>query len=546
MQATELLKLKLEDTTIAKATRISTLIKLAAELMQIDAEAALKYNKQAEELAIDYVENAIERGLILNNYGVYYYMVNWNEHALEKFIAADKILSKSDSVEHHILSKADIALIYTRSEQYEQALEIYLKIEKEMDAMPVSIRHAQVYVNIDAAYVYLKDFKNALRYSLKGLEIAEREQHIFGMAISYVNTGGNYLQLGEVEKAKLFIDKAYQLCTEHAIESLNCSIHLKYADYYAKLNDFGKAVEYGNSSLAFAEKLKSEEQAMFLCGRLVEYNEQLQDYKQALQLSKRYNEMKQITLARDKMNVLNSLQIQYNTERKELELSELKVKQQQLEIEKRDSELAALKSQMNPHFIFNALNSIQELYTIGDKKIANEQMGNFASLTRKILDVSGKQKIELSEEIDILTKYLELESMRFESDFSYKIQLAENVDEDYIQIPPMLLQPYVENSIKHGLLHKKGSKQLHIYFDVNDDETILQCTIDDNGIGRNASTEINKNRNASHKSFSTSATEKRLKLLNDNASETTVVYEDKYDEQQFATGTKIIVNINLK
>jgi sensor histidine kinase YesM len=246
------------------------------------------------------------------------------------------------------------------------------------------------------------------------------------------------------------------------------------------------------------------------------------------------------------MNVLNSLQIQYNTERKELELSELKVKQQQLEIEKRDSELAALKSQMNPHFIFNALNSIQELYTIGDKRIANEQMGNFASLTRKILDVSGKQKIELSEEIEILTKYLELESMRFESDFLYEIRLSKNVDEDYIQLPPMLLQPFVENAIKHGLLHKKGSKQLHIYFDINDDETILQCTIDDNGIGRKAAEEINKNRNASHKSFSTSATEKRLRLLNNNADKTTVVYEDKYDEQQFATGTKIIVNINLK
>jgi len=362
------------------------------------------------------------------------------------------------------------------------------------------------------------------------------------MAISYVNTGGNYLQLGEVEKAKLFIDKAYQLCTEHAIESLNCSIHLKYADYYAKLNDFGKAVEYGNSSLAFAEKLKSEEQAMFLCGRLVEYNEQLQDYKQALQLSKRYNEMKQIALARDKMNVLNSLQIQYNTERKELELSELKVKQQQLEIEKRDSELAALKSQMNPHFIFNALNSIQELYTIGDKRIANEQMGNFASLTRKILDVSGKQKIELSEEIEILTKYLELESMRFESDFLYEIRLSKNVDEDYIQLPPMLLQPFVENAIKHGLLHKNGAKKLTIVFEENGN--YLDISIIDNGIGRTKSEELKLLRKNPHQSFATEAMQQKIDLLNKHKiNKISIEIIDNYSTQKTPKGTTVLIKI---
>jgi LytS/YehU family sensor histidine kinase len=471
-------------------------------------------------------------------------MINLNEKALEKFIEADKILSQSDLIEHHILSKADMALIYTRTEQYQQALDIYLIIEREMIAMPIGIRHAQIYVNIDAAYVYLKDYSNALRYSLKALEIVERENHAFGKAISYVNIGGNYVQLGEIEKAKEFIDKAHQLLVENDIESLRCSINLKYAEYFAKISDYKQAIEYGNKALKFAEEQKSEEQAMFVCGRLIEFNEQFEDYKQALSMSKKYNEMKQAALAREKMNVLNSLQLQYNTEKKELELSELKVKQQELEIEKRDSELSALKSQMNPHFIFNALNSIQELYTIGDKKMANEQMGNFAQLTRKILDVSGKQKIELAEEIEILTKYLELECMRFENDFSYKIHLSDNLDEDYTTLPPMLIQPYVENSIKHGLLHKKGSKQLDIYFELDEDANVLKCSVDDNGIGRKASAELNKNRSASHVSFSTSATEKRLRLLNQGKEEVIAVqFEDKEDESGNTSGTRVIIQI---
>ncbi|MBP6456835.1 MAG: histidine kinase, partial [Chitinophagaceae bacterium] len=192
------------------------------------------------------------------------------------------------------------------------------------------------------------------------------------------------------------------------------------------------------------------------------------------------------------------------------------------------------------------LNSIQELYTIGDKRMANEQMGNFAQLTRKILDVSGKQKVDLSEEIEILTKYLELESMRFENDFSYAIDLGENIDEEYLQIPPMLIQPYVENSIKHGLLHKKGHKNIHIYFELNQEETILKCIIDDNGIGRDASTEINKKRPQSHVSFSTSATEKRLQLLNQEKKVMiAVVFEDKMDETGNALGTRVTIQVPI-
>ena len=176
--------------------------------------------------------------------------------------------------------------------------------------------------------------------------------------------------------------------------------------------------------------------------------------------------------------------------------------------------------------------------------MANEQMGNFAQLTRKILDVSGKQKIELAEEIDILTKYLELECMRFENDFSYKIHLSDNLDEDYTTLPPMLIQPYVENSIKHGLLHKKGSKQLDIYFELDEDANVLKCSVDDNGIGRQASASLHKNRSASHVSFSTSATEKRLRLLNQGKEEMIAVqFEDKEDESGNTSGTRVIIQI---
>ena len=235
--------------------------------------------------------------------------------------------------------------------------------------------------------------------------------------------------------------------------------------------------------------------------------------------------------------LFNRFRIKKQNELLKIELEET-AKRNAIELQKNQADLTALKSQMNPHFIFNALNSIQELYTIGDKKTANEQMANFATLTRKILDVSGKQKIDLADEIDILSKYLELEGIRFENDFVYQINLSKNIDVDYVQLPPMLIQPYVENSIKHGLLHKKGTKHLTLNFILNDDETNL--------VWRIASSEINKNRPQSHVSFSTSATEKRLQLLNQGKQENiAVLFDDIEDENKNALGTKVSIQIPI-
>lgn len=209
-----------------------------------------------------------------------------------------------------------------------------------------------------------------------------------------------------------------------------------------------------------------------------------------------------------------------------------------------ESELKALKSQMNPHFIFNALNSIQEQFMFGDKQLANEQMGNFTYLTRQILTISGKKKIPLSTEIEVLTKYLELEKMRFDNDFEYQITLDENIDEEYTELPPMLIQPFVENSVKHGLLHQSGQKTIHVHFALNTEETQLLCTIEDNGIGREQSAKIqNKNK---HNSYSTKSIAQRLELLADgNSSQSLMNYYDLKDDQGKPTGTRVILQIYL-
>lgn len=230
----------------------------------------------------------------------------------------------------------------------------------------------------------------------------------------------------------------------------------------------------------------------------------------------------------------------------------LKANQQKLtvELEKsrvqeelRQSQLSSLKAQMNPHFMFNALNSIQEFILLNDKKQANMYMGKFADMMRMILDMSNKDKITLDEELRSLDLYLQLEALRFEEQFTYSVTKEENINDGYIQMPAMIIQPYVENAVKHGLLHKQGEKRLNIHFNLVNEHTLC-CTVSDNGIGRKRSNEINEMRQKKYSSFATSATQKRLELLNYRKKELiSVSYLDLQDNAGQASGTVVTINI---
>ncbi len=175
------------------------------------------------------------------------------------------------------------------------------------------------------------------------------------------------------------------------------------------------------------------------------------------------------------------------------------------------SQLTALKAQMNPHFMFNALNSIQDFVISKDVRNSNLYLTKFSTLMRKVLDASGQNQVRLSDEIEMLRLYLDLEQLRFGAEMTYTIECAADVDTEGIFLPSMIIQPFVENAIKHGLLHKKGEKRLEIRFKVIDNE--LVCNILDNGVGRKRSAEIKARASVAHASFSTAATVKRLDLI---------------------------------
>ena len=207
----------------------------------------------------------------------------------------------------------------------------------------------------------------------------------------------------------------------------------------------------------------------------------------------------------DKIDAIN---IQQQNSEKEMEVLRLNK-------DLATSQLTTLRAQMNPHFIFNALNSIQQYVLQGNVIEANKYLSKFSKLQREILLSSNQNFISMEKEIEILNSYLHLEQLRFGESFTYTINMTDEIDPAEIKIPPMMLQPFVENAIWHGLMPKQGDKNLNIYFDLYTDD-ILLATIRDNGIGRDASAKLKQNNgggNNGHESKGMSMVDQRLQLL---------------------------------
>jgi len=226
--------------------------------------------------------------------------------------------------------------------------------------------------------------------------------------------------------------------------------------------------------------------------------------------------------------------------------SKLKDKRRISEMNRKISEItqANLRQQMNPHFIFNTLNSIQYYMYQHDKLATNNYLTKFSSLMRKVLDNSQHTSVPLSDELSALNLYLELESIRFKDKFEYKISIDDEIDPLMHKIPTMLIQPYVENSICHGLIPKEGKGYVNIDLKLNS-ECIL-CSIEDNGIGREAAKERNQKRENNHNSLGTQIAKSRLDLVNElYGTSLQTVYTDLKNESGEPTGTRVEIHIPI-
>ena len=249
----------------------------------------------------------------------------------------------------------------------------------------------------------------------------------------------------------------------------------------------------------------------------------------------------------ERLKLESHRQLEQNVELLSQQAKEEKFERVKARYEKELTELkmSSLRSQMNPHFIFNSLNSIKVYIINNEKENAVYYLNKFSKLIRKILATTQEKEITLEDEIETMELYLKIENIRFNNKIEYDIAIDKNINIGTIKIPCLIMQPFIENALWHGLSLKKGCKKLDIIIE-NDKPSHIKIKIIDNGIGRTKSQEINKHKMLKRKSIGIKLTEERLKNFFKNYQNSYALnFTDLYDKNNNPKGTKVVIWLSL-
>ena len=374
-----------------------------------------------------------------------------------------------------------------------------------------------------------------------------------GLALAWSAMASYYQQINKPDSVLKYATKAAQtgMNVKRFEVARDASLLLK--KYYENINNSKKVLLYSDLLRSIQDSLQNIE-SVRQSQRLL--YEELQNQQKIAQLqADNQNRLIKYGLGAGLVILVLVAAIFWQRSRRKQQENEAldnKLKLQESEFAQKlvETEMTALRAQMNPHFIFNCLNSIK-LYTLeNDGLTATDYLTKFSRLIRLVLENSRSERITLANELETLQLYIEMEAMRFNDKVKYSIHVAQDIDTHYIEIPPLLLQPYVENAIWHGLMHQEGGGM--IWIDVKTSETVetrhalslqnttLQITITDNGIGRAAAAAL-KSKSATHqKSFGLKMTSERIDLINQLYKTNTQVSIEDLEQ-----GTRVIVEIPI-
>ncbi len=449
----------------------------------------------------------------------------------------------------------NLAITKTELNQLNEALK-YAKIAEKSEKRPISL--ANLYNNIANIYEKKASYALANAYYKKSLQLYEKTNNQNGIIKSYNNLGNNARKWQRLKEAEHYLLRANTLLKDaDNLSSLRYNYQML-STLYNEKKDYKTALSYNVLEQAIQDSIYSLEKQKAIADFEVAY--ETEKIERDKNLANQQLKIAQLESTKNKYLFYSALIIlcllllaglfyysRFKAKKKaEIITLELKETQKRLALEKqyKDSELKALKAQMNPHFIFNALNSIQDYIVLNQKSLASDYLGKFADLIRNYLHFSDTGFISIPDEVHNLKLYLELEKLRFEDALIYNFEIEANANSEAIKIPTMLIQPYIENALKHGLLHKKDDRVLSISI-AKTSEKIIECVVEDNGVGREKSRAINTKRQQQHKSFALKATTERLNLLNYGKERKIGVEIIDLKEKDIAKGTKVILNIPI-
>ncbi|QRM88144.1 tetratricopeptide repeat protein [Lacinutrix sp. WUR7] len=581
------------NSTINKARALRELSEYYSDVKKLDSallnfdQAIALYRSINDDYGVAIIKNS--KAMVLQEKGDY-------TNALKTFKEVVAYLEKDeDKYTNALWLKMNIGALYAEINEFDKAIDYYLEVYNDPKAQENNSIIGRICINLTNSYRQKKEFKKALSFALEAEKKVTRPRSLAGLKSSL---GALYSYMDNNEKAHNYYLQALDLYTSLSLKSKVIDMNHNIAYNFLRWEKYEDAERYflkAHDSMKKNDNINSLKKSF---KGLYELYYAKKDYKKAFDYYNKHQNIKDSIHGIEKLNAIADIEIKYETEKTkrekekaeqqvvisklesqknrnlflgvlviaglillasvfyfsrlkakkkaELVTIELKETQKRLAIEKqyRDSELKALKAQMNPHFIFNALNSIQDYIVLNKKNLASDYLGKFADLIRNYLHFSDTGFISIPEEVHNLNLYLQLEKLRFEEKLEYVFEVDEAANLDEIHIPTMLIQPYVENALKHGLLHKKDNRKLKISIGKPINKTI-ECSIEDNGIGREKSKEITSKRESHHKSFALKATTERLDLLNyGREKKIGVAIIDLY-ENNHATGTKVILKIPI-
>ena len=440
------------------------------------------------------------------------------------------------------LVHSGLGKVYEHNGENELSVKSYLKVVNMCETMNMRSRLSWHYLNVGIGYMSLEDEESAEVYFKKAIDTADDvSQH--ARASAYANLGYCYFQKKMYNEALELYERAEVLYEEKSPKDFyNFSIlDCWKAQLYVELNQRQKALKCFENAYAFAEIIEDYKQLANVCKAIATFYADLSDYKTAYSYLQEHDKMEQ--LHEDEVNKRQRLELEVKYEaEKRLRESEI------LRLQATRLQMKALRAQMNPHFLFNALNSIQHYITSNEVTFAAKYLSKFAKLMRRSLEYSDEEIISLEEEVEFLHDYLEINAkLRFGDKLSYIITVDEELEEDIIGVPTMIIQPYVENAIEHGLRPKEnGCIQVNFYAMEEDD--CLLCVIEDNGVGREKAKALQQasTNHQDHKSMGTSITEKRLQILHNSEEAASFVnIIDLFDAQGEPIGTRVEVVIPI-
>jgi tetratricopeptide (TPR) repeat protein len=504
---------------------------------------AMDFNQQALELAetVKYPSEGIKRSInvSLNSIGNLYLTLKQYDLAISYFERSIKLEEELNNILGLAINHQNIGKCQEEQGALDQALENYRISLSYNEDINNTIGRVTCKESITKVYIKKEQYQQALRLIKGTIPIAMELGNAFLIARLYINLGWAQLKLHQNEDAEESLLEGYSVGEKHNFrDELSQASHLLSELYEVKKN-YQKALNYKNKAISLDKEILNEGTIRYANDILFRY-----DYE------KKGSEI--VVLA--KQNEIVNLKLRKN--RTLLLIGALSLillagimyilyRQYQLSNEKKilTLEQTMLRSQMNPHFLFNSLNSIKLYIINNEKKNAVHYLNKFSKLVRKILEASSQREIPLAEELETVELYMNIENIRFSNEINFKINISKDIDVHTVKIPSLILQPFLENALWHGLSSKEGEK--NITLDVTSGEDgFINIAITDDGVGRDKAEEIKEGKILKRKSIGIDITKERLaNFSKDYQNSFYAEIIDIYTDSNLPGGTKILLHI---